>query len=44
MLIEIQEPISGADLFSDENLFPEGTSNNINPISIMTDTSGICYH
>jgi len=48
MLIEIQEPIASADLFSDENLFPEGTSNILNStrdsISNITDTSGICYH
>lgn len=44
MVIEIQEPFVSTDLFSDENLFPEGTSNDLDSISIITDTSGICYH
>ncbi|XP_022165737.1 uncharacterized protein LOC111030516 [Myzus persicae] len=39
MVIEIQEPFASTDLFSDENLFPEGTSNDLDPISINTDTS-----
>ncbi|KAE9532944.1 hypothetical protein AGLY_009372 [Aphis glycines] len=43
MLIEIQEPIASADLFSDENLFPEGTSNILdstrNSINNITDIS-----
>jgi len=44
MLVEIQEPIVSEGLFSDGNLFPEGTSDSLDLISTVNDTSGICYH